>query len=62
MYALIALGNIRMNEAYLDVHFDHSFSNESRSKKGPERDKEMATGNSSQVKQRIWYLDETKLH
>lgn len=40
----------------LNVHLDDGFSNESCPKEGPKRDQEVPTGDSRQVKKRIWDL------
>ena len=37
-------------ESYLNVHFDDGFADERCAEKRPERDEEMTTGDTSQVK------------
>ena len=47
----------RENENYknlLDMHFDNSFSNDSRAEKGPKWNQKVATCNASEVEQRVW--------
>ena len=45
-----------VNKTYLYVHFDDGFTNKRGTKKRPEWNKEVTTGDASEVKQRVRYL------
>ena len=45
------------NLYYLDVHLDDCFSDESSSEESPERDQEVAAGDSGKIEQRIRNLE-----